>query len=172
MIQSKIILIQVPSGLAQSAGSTMSDDVQQLRAGKLATDYLLRATASLNLALDGDLTMGLVFLAVVQANARPGASPPEPDDTTLTCDDRRQPISGGGLAATLNIPSETVRRKVRTLIAAGYLRRMNGGLVAPSDALARPEVVRMIRANYLNLRRLFSELRDLGIDLTPDVAEG
>ena len=149
----------------------MYDDLQQLRAGKLATDYLLRATASLNLALDGDLTMGLVFLAVVQANAQPGAPPPDPDDVPLTCDDRRRPISGGAPAAPLNIPAETVRRKVQALIAAGYLRRTNGGLVAPSDALARPEVVRMIHANYLNLRRLFSELRGLGIDLTPDVAE-
>ncbi len=150
----------------------MYDDVQQLRAGKLATDYLLRATASLNLALDGDLTMGLVFLAVVQANARPGEPPaPAQGDAPLTCDDKRQPVSGSALATTLNIPAETVRRKVQALIAGGYLRRMNGGLVAPSDALARPEVQRMIRANYLNLCRLFSELRGLGVDLAPDVAE-
>jgi hypothetical protein len=152
----------------------MYDEAQQRRAGQLATDYLLRATESLNLALDGDLTKGLVFLAVVQANAQP-ADPPrrkdEADATALTCDDRRRPISGGGLAASLNIPAETVRRKVKALIAAGYLRRMNGGLVAPTEALERPEVVRMIRANYLSLCRLFSQLRGLGIDLNAEPDE-
>ena len=149
----------------------MLDDAQQLCAGKLATDYLLRATESLNLALDGDLTKGLVFLAVVQANARPAPpAPPSPlaQGALLSCDDRRRPVSGGALAASLNIPAETVRRKVKALIDAGYLRRMNGGLVAPSDALARPEVVRMIRANYLNLCRLFGELNRLGVDLTSE----
>ena len=149
----------------------MYDEAQQRRAGQLATDYLLRATESLNVALDGDLTKGLVFLAVVQANARP-ADPPRrkdtADDAPLSCDDRRRPVSGGALAASLNIPTETVRRKVKALITAGYLRRMNGGLVAPSEALERPEVLRMIRANYLNLRRLFSQLRGLGIDLTSE----
>lgn len=144
----------------------MCNEAKQRLAGRLATEFLLRATESLNLVLDGDLTMGLVFLAVVKANARPpGELPALDDNPPLLRDDMRRPVSGGALAASLNIPAETVRRKVKALIAAGYLRRMNGGLVAPSAALARPEVVRLIRGNYLNLRRLFSELRSVGIDL-------
>jgi hypothetical protein len=144
----------------------MCNEAQQRLAGRLTTEFLLRATESLNLVLDGDLTMGLVFLAVVKANACPlDKLPTREGDAPPVCDDMRRPISGGALAASLNIPAETVRRKVKALIAAGYLRRMNGGLVAPSAALARPEVVRLIRGNYLNLRRLFSELRSVGIDL-------
>jgi hypothetical protein len=58
-----------------------------------------------------------------------------------------------------------VRRKVKALIAAGYLHREDGGLVAPPEALKRPEIARVLRANYLNLRRLFRQFKKLGIDL-------
>ena len=151
----------------------MNEKAEQRLAGLLAADYLLRTADSVNHALDGDLTKGLVFLAVVQANAQSSDAPSRGDDDTLLgCDDKRRPISGGALAACLNVPAETVRRKVKALIAAGYLQRLNGGLVAPSDALDRPEVVRLMRANYLNLRRLFGELRRRGIDLSLDANEG
>ena len=133
------------------------DEAGQQLAGRLATEYLLRAADAVNLTLSGDLTMALVFIGVVQANlllTPGGAEGP--------C---RRPISGGALAASLQIPAETVRRKVKTLIAAGYLRREDGGLVAPPEALKRPEIARVLRANYLNLRRLFRQFRKLGIDM-------
>ena len=150
----------------------MNQKAEQRLAALLATDYLLRTAESVNLALDGDLTKGLVFLAVVQANARPADGPSRgEDDPPLTCDDKRRPISGGALAASLNLPAETVRRKIKALIEAGYLQRLNGGLVAPSDALDRPEVVRLMRVNYLNLRRLFGQLRRMGIDLSVEATE-
>ena len=88
------------------------EDIRHQVAGRLATDYLLRAVDGVNFTLDGDLTMGLVFLAVVKANAilAPTAG--------ATC----RPISGGALSASLRIPAETVRRKVKALIEAGYLQ--------------------------------------------------
>lgn len=130
------------------------EDIRHQVAGRLATDYLLRAADGVNFTLDGDLTMGLVFLAVVKANAilAPTAG--------ATC----RPISGGALSASLRIPAETVRRKVKALIEAGYLRRERGGLVAPPEALQRPEIARVMRANYVNLKRLFRQLRKLGFD--------
>jgi hypothetical protein len=133
------------------------DEAGQQLAGRLATEYLLRAADAVNLTLAGDLTMALVFIGVVQANAtlRPGGG-------ESPC---RRPVSGGALAASLSIPTETVRRKVKALIAAGYLRRERGGLVAPPEALRRPEIARVMRANYLNLRRLFRQFNKLGIDL-------
>jgi hypothetical protein len=125
-------------------------------AGRLATEYLLRAAEAVNLTLAGDLTMALVFIGVVQANAvlAPGGG-------EGPC---RKPVSGGALAASLHIPAETVRRKVKALIAAGYLRREHGGLVAPPEALKRPEIARVLRANYLNLRRLIRQFQRLGLD--------
>jgi hypothetical protein len=134
------------------------DEAGQQLAGRLATEYLLRAADAVNLTLSGDLTMALVFIGVVQANLllTPGGA-------ESPC---RRPISGGALAASLQIPAETVRRKVKALIAAGYLRREDGGLVAPPEALKRPEIARVLRANYLNLRRLFRQFRKLGIDMS------
>lgn len=144
-----------------SGGTALTDydEAGQQLAGRLATDYLLRAADAVNLTLAGDLTMALVFIGVVQANlllAPGGGDGP--------C---RRPISGGALATSLQIPAETVRRKVKALIAAGYLRREHGGLVAPPEALQRPEIARVLRANYLSLRRLFRRFRKLGIDMGP-----
>jgi hypothetical protein len=50
------------------------DEAGQELAGRLATEYLLRAADAVNLTLSGDLTMALVFIGVVQANlaAAPG----------------------------------------------------------------------------------------------------
>lgn len=134
------------------------EDTRHQMVGRLATDYLLRAADAVNLTLDGDLTMGLVFIAVVQANAALSTR------GGMSCG---QPISGGAVAASLRIPTETVRRKVKALIDAGYLRRESGGLVAPPEALRRPEIVRVMRANYIGLRRLYRQLRNLGFDLGP-----
>lgn len=44
------------------------DEAGQQLAGRLATEYLLRAADAVNLTLSGDLTMALVFIGVVQAN--------------------------------------------------------------------------------------------------------
>jgi biotin operon repressor len=138
---------------------TEQDEIRHAAAGRLASEYLLRAADAVNMTLDGDLTMGLVFIGVVQANAALCARAAR--DHAHIC----KPVSGGALAASLRIPAETVRRKVKALIEAGYIRRERGGLVAPPEALRRPEIARVMRANYLNLRRLFRQLKKLGVDL-------
>lgn len=138
---------------------TEQDEIRHAAAGRLATEYLLRAADTVNITLDGDLTMGLVFIGVVQANAALASRQSRNPHIS------GKPISGGALALSLHIPAETVRRKVKALIEAGYLRRERGGLVAPPEALRRPEIVRVMRANYQSLRRLFRQLKKLGMDL-------
>ncbi len=138
------------------------DEVHQRAAIQLGSDYLLRAVGAANRHLGGDLTRGAVFIGVIQANIRLLAPSPEEDGIETACP---KPVSGGALAAMLGIPAETVRRKVKTLIEDGYLVRVNGGLTVPAEVLARPEISRLVRANYLNLRRLFRQLRRVGVDM-------
>lgn len=138
------------------------DEDHQRAAIQLASDYLLRAVGAANRHLDGDLTRGAVFMGVIQANVRliaPGVAADGPDAQNL------RPVSGGALAAMLGIPAETVRRKVKTLIDEGYLVRVRGGLTVPAEVLARPEVSRLVRANYLNLRRLLRQLQKIGVEV-------
>lgn len=138
------------------------DESRQRAAIQLASDYLLRAVGAANRHLDGDLTRGAVFMGVIQANIRLLAPGPETDGLDPPC---RRPVSGGALAAMLGIPAETVRRKVKTLIEEGYLVRVHGGLTVPAEVLLRPEISRLVRANYLNLRRLFRQLQKIGVDV-------
>ncbi len=138
------------------------DEVHQRAAIQLGSDYLLRAVGAANRHLGGDLTRGAVFIGVIQANIRLLAPGSDEDGMETACP---KPVSGGALAAMLGIPAETVRRKVKTLIEDGYLVRVNGGLTVPAEVLARPEISRLVRANYLNLRRLFRQLRRVGVDM-------
>jgi hypothetical protein len=150
-------------GIAQESGGIVIeyDESHQRAAIQLASDYLLRAVGAANRHLDGDLTRGAVIMGVIQANIRPTA----PNDTEHFGPPCLRPVSGGALAAMLGIPAETVRRKVKTLIEEGYLVRVNGGLTVPAEVLARPEISRLVRANYVNLRRLFRQLQRVGVDL-------
>lgn len=132
------------------------DDGHHLAAAQLATDYLLRAVDAANRHLDGDLTMGAILIAVVQANLA------RLDQDAI---DPPKPVTGGFLAAKLGIPNETVRRKINALLEAGFLVRKDGGLAVPSEVLSRPEVASLLRANFLNLRRLYASLLRSGYPL-------
>ncbi|MDP3869730.1 DeoR family transcriptional regulator [Phenylobacterium sp.] len=89
----------------------------------------------------------------------------------LPPDELRRPVTGVALAATLGIPNETVRRKVKGLIEQGLLVRVDGGLIVPTQVMASEKMTRLTRASFLNLRRLFIQLRRIGVDLSDDGAE-
>lgn len=152
------------SGVKRESGGIVMDydESHQRMAIQLASEYLLRAVGAANRHLDGDLTRGAVFIGVIQANLRILTPDAETDGMGQP---RQRPVSGGALAAMLGIPAETVRRKVKTLIEEGYLVRVRGGLTVPPDVLARPEISRIVRANYLNLRRLFRQMRKISVEM-------
>ena len=139
----------------------------------MAMGTILRAMDTMKREYGGDLTAALVFLSVVEANVRHLTA--NPDSTALLGtmarlppDEMRRPVTGVALAATLGIPNETVRRKVKSLIDQGLLVRVDGGLMAPTEIMASERMTRLTRASYVNLRRLFLQLRRIGVDLTDD----
>ncbi len=140
---------------------------------RMAIGAILRAVEMVNREYGGDITAALVFASVVEANVgHLGASP---DSATalatlrrLPPDEMRRPVTGVALAATLGIPNETVRRKIKGLIDQGLLVRVDGGLIVPTEVMASDRMTRLTRASFLNLRRLFIQLRRIGVDLSDD----
>ncbi len=142
----------------------------------MAIGAILRAVEMVNREYDGDITAALVFAAVVEANVghlatNPGSTAQLATLARLPPDELRRPVTGVALAATLGIPNETVRRKVKGLIEQGLLVRVDGGLIVPTQVMASEKMTRLTRASFLNLRRLFIQLRRIGVDLSDDGAE-
>lgn len=142
---------------------------------RLAIGAILRAVEMVNREYSGDITAALVFASVVEANV--GHLTTSPDATAqlaavarLPPDEMRRPVTGVALAATLGIPNETVRRKIKGLIDQGLLVRVDGGLIVPTEVMASDRMTRLTRASFLNLRRLFIQLRRIGVDLSDDGA--
>ncbi|PXA88982.1 hypothetical protein DMC18_18140, partial [Caulobacter sp. D5] len=74
-----------------------------------------------------------------------------------------RPTRVAALAAALNLPRETVRRRVAELETLGFCRREADGVVAALPATMVTRVVEMARTNAGNVQRLFGSLARAGV---------
>ncbi|CAN5540353.1 hypothetical protein BH10PSE5_BH10PSE5_27120 [soil metagenome] len=151
-------------------------ELKERLAVRMAIGSILRAVDMVNREYGGDITAALVFASVVEANVGHLATNPEATAQLATLvrlppNEMRRPVTGVALAATLGIPNETVRRKIKGLIDAGLLVRVDGGLIVPTEIMASEKMTRLTRASFINLRRLFIQLRRIGVDMSDDGAE-
>lgn len=108
----------------------------------LAADHILqriRLTADL---FGADINMALVAATVSQANlghilGDPALARAWGCHLTTPPDSLRRPISAYAVASALAQPRETVRRKVKALVAEGYLRELSQGLIVAADYAAQ-----------------------------------
>ncbi|MDP3102384.1 MAG: hypothetical protein Q8N10_17995 [Phenylobacterium sp.] len=148
-------------------GLIVDSELRERVAVRMAIGAILRAVEMVNREYDGDITAALVFAAVVEANVGHLATNPQSTAQLATLvrlppDELRRPVTG----VALGIPNETVRRKVKGLIEQGLLVRVDGGLIVPTQVMASEKMTRLTRASFLNLRRLFIQLRRIGVDLS------
>ena len=154
-------------------GLVLDSELKERLAVRMAISAILRAVDTVNKELGGDITLALVFAAVLEANIGHLSRTPEAAAglegmDRVPPDSMRRPVTGVALAATLGIPNETVRRKVKTLIAQGLLARVEGGLIVPTQVMAGEQMTRICRASFLNLRRLYIHLKRIGVSLEDD----
>lgn len=124
---SRAVLDQVPPGVVE----------------RLIQTFALRALETLSARYDGYLC-GRIVAVVVTANARAIAGNPVlraryADDMALPPDELRVPVSVRSLAQKMELPFETVRRRVAALEQAGTVERREGGVIVPGRVLATPE---------------------------------
>jgi hypothetical protein len=152
----------------------LSDDSENDH-GRLAlrasTRFFLKSVDLLARAVgDGDILRGVIFLAVVDANTR-HLRPTDPaalayaHTRSTVPDDLRRPISVHALALELSLPYETTRRHVNGLINQGLCTRSESGIFVPAEVLASKSMTATHRRNLENLRALFRDLIDGGVDL-------
>ena len=117
------------------------EDGRRLILMQRAVAHLLGAVDVANRHLDGDLTMGAVLVAVIQAKLQ-------------TVDGPLRPVTGGFLAARLGMPNETVRRKVNALLDRGHLVREGGELNLAPGVLEHPDIARLLHPSEADWQTL------------------
>ena len=146
-------------------------DERLIRAAiRLSADHLLRNVEVLSENFDGDLMLGLIFAAILQANVRHisedpvlgakygllGAVPP---------DELREPISVNALSESLGIPYETTRRYVNRLVAMDLCVKVGGrGVMIPGAIIASPKALAAAAKQFAHLTRFLRQLKDIGFD--------
>lgn len=140
------------------------------RAGLLSMAFVVDV-AKLS-RLGGDLLEPLVFAAVVQANQAALRADPELDrrfagsGETLP-DELRRPISIHAVAQSLQLPFETVRRRVLRLAREDFLLMTPAGVYAPAAAIASPRHAAIQAARLERLARFHEDLAATGF-LAPE----
>jgi len=110
----------------------------------------------------------LLVLAVNQANIAPLTRDPEARARyggldAPAPDGERRPVSINAVAASLGLPFETVRRRIRRLAAEQVCNLSSEGVVVPASFLASPTYLQSVMLGHLRLRRFYEELRSEGL---------
>lgn len=149
--------------IANDTGDPEGELALDRHISRLSADYLLRAIAELAGVFDGDILLGVIFLALSRSSIEyqgPGLRNPNAQADGLVPDTARRPISTLALANSMGMPRETVRRHVNRLVELGYCERdADRRLMVTEAVMRRPEMVGMIRANRRHLERVLSPLR-------------
>lgn len=115
-----------------------------------------------------DIVDPLILSVVLQANIAPISQDLELSARYATLDDTppddlRRPVSINAVAASLQLPYETVRRRCARFIEAGALIATRRGLVLPGEMVNNPFYLATATARYERLRAFYFELRALGV---------
>jgi DNA-binding Lrp family transcriptional regulator len=73
------------------------------------------------------------------------------------------PMSTAALARRLRLSTETVRRRIQTLVAQGLCVQSGATAVVDASVLARPGVQRLLTRNRQDVRRTYQTLAEYGI---------
>jgi hypothetical protein len=154
---------------AQAPEVALDDPPLQRYVMRLGMDMFLRTAAAYSDLFDGNLMTGLVFMAISQASVQHLNKPTQinPDAVEgIFPDELRRPVSVLGVSQFLGLPYETTRRYVNLLVDSGYVIKVGAkGVMTPAEVMRRPEIDRLVSANYLNTRLFLRGLQRGGGDL-------
>jgi hypothetical protein len=135
----------------------MQDTETTKTAAHLSMSYIVGVLCEVLHAGDLDILDVLITMAVACANTGPAGRPTADSDS-------RRGISRNAVSRAINVPLETVRRRVGGLLARNILEERPGGLVvvAATGLVGDPKIANL---NAQLLRQLYRSLRAQGIKL-------
>ncbi len=137
-------------------------EASSARVARLIVDFAVRSLEGFT-EQHGSITAGSIWAAIIAANVRGLLSNEQLPEGYAEArhplpDAERQPVSLRRVAAEVNLPFETVRRHVATLVQRGSVSISERGVIVPAAALATPQQMARSRLNIGYLRRLFDSL--------------
>lgn len=116
----------------------------------------------------GDVLDPLILVVVIEANLAIVNQDPDLQRAyagleTAPPDHLRRPVSISAVAASLNLPYETVRRRVSQLSANGACAVTSRGVLVPAALLTGPFYTITAVARYERLKRFYFELKAMGV---------
>lgn len=142
-------------------------DLAGIIAGPCA-DFVLRVL-EMAAPVHGTLLDALLCTAIINANADllthdaelawryGGAETPPPDEL-------RRPVTVAALARRLNLPHESVRRRVNHFVALDWVKRVTGGYLYRIDRMQHADVLGSGLIISQRFLQLLQTLRQLGLD--------
>lgn len=124
---------------------------------RVSSDYLLRLVQLL-MEETRDPVSATVWLALFCDNVAVADRGGRPSKSQAG-----KPLSMSALARRMRLSTETTRRRVHALQAAGLCVDAGSSVVVDASVLARPGVQRLLVRNRQDLRRMFATLAEYGI---------
>ena len=132
-------------------------------AANLSIGYVVAMAGEMLHAFPLDFLDLLLVFTITSANAAPPADGKAPHKSTAL---QRTGISRNAVSRALNLPLETVRRRIGKLVKRKVLFEQADGLVfSPDNPLGLGDNARIAAVNLEHLRQLFRGLKAIGLKL-------
>ena len=130
-------------------------------AANLSIGYVVAMAGEMLHAFPIDFLDLLLVFTVASANVAPQDQPPRKGAAAL-----RTGISRNAVSRALNLPLETVRRRIGNLIAKKvFIEQADGLVFAPDNPLGLGSNAHLATVNLEHLRQLFRGLKAIGLKL-------
>lgn len=146
----------------------VADDNGARLAQRATIQLVLDTAALLSRVIDSDTLRGLIFLGIISANIRhlrPGSPEAQAYAQTgdVVPDSVRRGVSVHALSLQVNLPYETTRRHVQTLIKDGLCQRRHDGVIAPAAVMSGPRMLQVVERNLVNVYKFIDDLEEGGV---------
>ena len=156
---------RIPASLTAAAGEGGTSIARLVI--RRSSQYFLGAL-QLHADIYGDARFGIVALTIISANTAyldtrggegrryAGIDEPLPDEA-------RRPISIKGIADSLSLPYETVRRRVERMLEANACVRVQRGVIIPAVLLSTPVAIQAMLSNVGYARKFARDLDGISV---------
>jgi hypothetical protein len=143
-------------------------DLTKARAAERASSAFVLAWAEAARAFEGiDLIDLFIFTTIVMGNVGTVRADEFAGYDMAPPDDRRRPVGVAQVASSLDMPYETVRRRMVKLAGLEFCERVShDGYIVSQAVMMRPEMQSILQKRHVALQRFLRELHLAGLSET------